>query len=155
MPDQFMTVVWLLAGGLVVVLIALGAVGAAFLRLRRDSAAGNTTAIHAPKPSGHVAPGAISKDDIRAVLREELAAFQAVYRADLAQIVAGKPGIDAPAVLPEMQGGLDRLDHAIALARAGHDADFIGRTCDFDPADAEALVRFNGPGRALAASSQL
>jgi hypothetical protein len=155
MPDHLMIFVWLLLGGLIAVSIALGAVGTAFLRLRKEGAAGKTMTLSAPKPSGDVAHGAISNDDIVAIMREEFEAFQALYRADLAKFFAGKPDVDAPAVIPEPQGGIDRLDHAIALAQAGHDADFIGRACDLDPADAEALVRFNGPGRAFAASSQL
>jgi hypothetical protein len=160
MPDQSMTVLWLLAGGLVVVSMALGVVGTAYVQLRRslsrnaatDPKGARRTAIGAL--AAHSGP-AMTKTDVTAALREEWGVFQAVYRADLAQILAeirGEPTLTAqPGATPP--GGIDRLDQAIALARAGHGADVIVRACALDPADAEALVRFHGPDRAAGLSA--
>jgi hypothetical protein len=150
---------WLLVGGLVLVSIALGAVGGAFISLRRDlaqreNAPRKSTLERVAKLSGTNTNSATPKTEIATLLREELAAFQAVYRADLAQMRAEIRSTDAQTASFTPKNGLDRLDHAIALARAGHKGEFIARTCDLDPADAEALVRFHGPERALALSLQ-
>lgn len=160
MPDQSMTVLWLLAGGLVVVSAALGGLAVAFVQLRREMARRNgavrkKTPRDPAEPSGAYPTDALTKDAIAAVLREEWAAFQALYRADLARMLTETRSGDAPNAMPQSQAGLDRLDHAIALARAGHDADVIMRECELDLADAEALVRFHGPDRPAGASSQL
>lgn len=110
----------------------------------------SATKIAAQSPSapfGTAAGPAISGEDIAAALAEELAAFQAVYRADLAKILAEIRGADAPRATPAERDGRNRLDDAIALAKAGHDSDTLTRLCDLERADAEALVRFHGPER--------
>lgn len=155
MPDQSIAAFWLLLSGLVAVSIALGVVGTALFRLRSDSAARIILSRNAAVRPGDGAADALSKDDIIAILRDELLVFQAVYRADLAKVLAEKHMGDAPAVTTCLQNGVERLDHAIALARAGHNVENIVQACDLDPADAAALVRFNGPQRAFVPSSQL
>jgi len=159
MPDQSMTVLWLLAGGLVVVSAALGGLVVVFVQLRREmahrnGAARKTSSKNLAEPAGAYAPDVMTKDRIAAVFRDEWAVFQAVYRADLARILAETRSADAASTMPERQGGFDRLDRAIALARAGRDANVIMRECELDLADAEALVRFHGPERAAGGSSQ-
>ncbi len=57
MPDQSMTVLWLLAGGLVVVSMALGVVGTAYVKLRRSL---SRTAATDPKGARRTAIGALA-----------------------------------------------------------------------------------------------
>lgn len=159
MPDQSLFLFWLLAGGLVAVSSTLGVMATAYVRLRRDLAQRDAAPRKAPpervaRLSGNIGNSAVSKDDIATLMREELALFQAAYRADFAKALAEIQSSDAPTALFTPKNGIDRLDHAIALARAGQKVDFIARVCDLDPADAAALVRFHGPERTLAASSQ-
>lgn len=163
MPDQSMTVLWLLAGGLVVVSAALGKLALAYLRLRRemvrrDGPNRRTIPKISSPASGGSAGETLTRDAIAAVFRAEFSAFQAAYRAEIDQIRAEIRTSDAPEAVPEalqvQPAGRDRLDHAIALARAGAQADAIMRECELDQADAEALVRFHGPRRAAEKSPQ-
>ena len=154
MPDLPMTMFWLLAGGLVAVSVALGAVGTAYLRLRRSLSRDAATDQKGARKtaSGAIAAAsapAMTKTDASAALREEWRAFQAMYRADLARILSDIRGEPTPAAEPGSTppGGIDRLDQAIALARAGQGADVIMRACALDRADAEVLVRFHEPDR--------
>lgn len=159
MPDQSMFVFWLLSGGLVVVSAALGALAIACLRLRRDlaerdGALRRVGAERLARPAAGGAGAGLTKQEIATMLREEWAAFQAVYRADLARM-QGETGTPDAAGLPHSsKSSADRLDQAIALAKAGQKGDFIARACGLAPADAEALVRFHGPERSAAASAQ-
>lgn len=163
MPDQSMTVFWLLAGGLVVVSAALGKLAVAYVRLRREMARRDgpnrrTIPKISSPPSGGSAAETLTRDAIAAVFRAEFSAFQAAYRAEIELIRAEIRTGDALNAVPEAvqvpQSAQDRLDHAIALARAGAQADAIMRECDLDQADAEALVRFHGPRRAAEKSPQ-
>ena len=160
MTDQSMFSLWLLVGGLSGVWIGLFAVGVAVLRLRRDLSRKYIAALKAAPDRAAWAPGApvggaASKEDIIAALRDELSAFQADYRSDLALALAESRRPEVAPAPPAPRTGLDRLDHAISLAKAGHKADFIMRSCDLDVADAKALVRFHGPLRAVGGSSDL
>lgn len=159
MPDQFMIALWLLAGGLVVVSIALGALGIAYVQLRREMArrdgAGRKPALkRADEAFSPTVTGALGNNGIAAIFRDEWAVFQAGYRDDFARILAEIRSGHVPVATSGLQSGLDRLDQAITLARAGHNADFIMRACEIDAVDAEALVRFHGPDRTAGPSSE-
>ncbi|WP_439138077.1 hypothetical protein [Roseicyclus sp.] len=159
MPDQTIFFLWLPLGGLVAVAIALAALLIAFSRLRRelaqrDHAAKKAAALGAAKPITVSQTPSLTREDIVAIMQSEMAAFQAALRADLVQMRADMRGYAGASGAAKPQDAGGRVDQAIDLARAGHDAAFIARTCDLDMADAAALVRFNGPGRVAARSPQ-
>lgn len=159
MPDQIPDLLWLPLGGLVaVVLLALALIMSRH-QLRQKQAV-EPRAPRTPPVLGGVKPvtAAVSpaskSEDVVEMLRAELAEFRAAYRADLAQVLAelrDQTATSRPAMPQDAQG---RLEQAIELARVGQDAASISSRCDLDLADAAALVRFHGPGRGIAASTQ-
>lgn len=159
MSDQIPYILWLPLGGLVSVAIAAVAFVITRKRHRRarrpkDQTARRMAVLSAVKPLTARKDTSLASEDIIAALREELAAFQASYRADLAQMRVELRGKDAPNHPSIPRDAQDRLEQAIDLARVGYDAAAISGTCDLDLADAAALVRFHGPSRVAAQSTQ-
>lgn len=159
MPDQIPSLLWLPLGGLVAVVLFAAAVVMSRRRLRQDQRPKPRATKTAPvlggfKPVTVAAAPTPTSEDMVEMLRAELAAFRAIYRADLAQALA-ELRVQSAAARPTMpQDVQDRLEQAIELARIGHDAAAISSSCDLDPADAAALVRFHGPSRTAEISRQ-
>lgn len=151
MPDQIPSLLWLPLGGLV----AVALVAVAVFKLRRPMSdqmhkrqlTKTAPVLSSVNPVSVAATSTPKSEDVVEMLRAELAAFRAVYQADLSQVLAEQRAQMA-APRPTMpQDAQDLLEKAIELARMGHDAASISGSCDLDPADAAALVRFHGPNR--------
>lgn len=157
MPDHISDFLWLPLGGLIAVLMLAIVFTRKHLRHNqspRHAAAKKVAVLSAVKPLPMREHSSQKAEDLAAILRAELAAFQAAYRADLKQFRADMRAQDQPLRMVMTHDAHDRLEQAIDLARTGQDAAAISTACDLNLSDAAALVRYHGPHRAAAGSSQ-